>query len=532
MPGLLIGLIVDRMRIAKWQADALTSLAPGTEFILLNCTNTHFSRRPVKYGLYYLLNIVSLRSRRTSPVPVPDGLKIRATIDFESEYEGAWQRLPAPVIDAIRRAGPARLLKFGMGLLRVPDGLGCPILSYHHGDPRRFRGRPAGFHELSQGEALVGQVIQILSNRLDSGKVVAFAQTRVLPHSYKKTMAAAYACSPLLLRQAISNLLAGRTVALEPGGKNYRLPSNLAVLQFAAKLVAAKVGRLVQGALVEKEWQCASAPLEPTLGRLLSEFPPASDWLVAETPRQYSFLADPFPHPAGGLIVEALRRSDGQGDIVHIGGGQPRVLCTARGHYSYPATIDDDGTWFIVPEMAEWSEPRVYRVSNAGAEDIGALAIECSPRIVDPTLLRWRDGRFYLFGNKLEEGGDVLRLWSAESLFGRFSEHPASPVRISPLGARMAGKLFEADGELVRPGQDNSRSYGDGVFLFRVSTLSSESYEEVQIGEVRLGHVRGPHTLNFDSGKVIFDFYDSKIEFLAGLRRIRSRIAKRRAQIR
>ena len=518
------------MRIASWQADALARAAADCDLIVLNCTNSHFPRRPLRNGLYYLLNILSLRSDRTRAVPLPEGLRIRSTIDFESEQDGAWQRLPPALLERLGNEKPDCLVKFGMGLLRVPGDLPCPILSYHHGDPRRFRGRPAGFYELAKGAAMVGQVVQILSDKLDSGKVVAFAETRVSPHSYKATMADCYGLSPLLLAPALRNALAGRTLAIEPNGKNYRLPSNFTVLRFAASLAAAKLGRLARGAFVEKAWQCASAPVGPGLASLIAGFPPRQDWSVEPTPARYNFLADPFPHPSGGMLVEAFRRSDGQGDIVHVGAGEPAILCSGTGHFSYPATIAADGGTYMVPEMAEWSVPRIYRLTPGGAEDAGALDIEGSPRVVDPTLFAAADGAFYLFGNRLEEP-NVLRLWVADSLFGRFAEHPASPVRLSPLGGRMAGALFEADGRLVRPGQDYSRIYGDGVVLYQVTRLSRHDYQEEAIGEVRLAGVKGPHTLNFASGnfasgRVIFDFYGNRASALAWLRRLRSRAAK------
>lgn len=516
------------MRVASWQAEALSRAAGDCDLVVLNCTNSHFARRPIRHALYYLLNILSLRTERTRSVPLPEQLSIRSTIDFESDYDGAWQRLPPAVADLIRSEKPDCLVKFGMGLLRVPPDLGCPILSYHHGDPRHFRGRPAGFHELAQGEAMVGQVVQILSDRLDSGQVVAFAETRVSPHSYKATMADAYGLSPILLKPALRNALAGRTLAIAPAGKNYRLPANAAVLRFAARLAAAKLGRLVQGAFVEKAWKCASAPFEGGLHSLLGRFPAPGEWSVAPTPARYNFLADPFPHPSGGLLAEAFRRSDGQGDIIHVGDGEPRLLCTATGHFSYPATIAADGHVYMVPEMAEWSVPHIYRLTPGGAEDAGALDIHGSPRVVDPTLFAAPDGIIYLFGNTLQEP-NVLRLWVADSLFGRFTEHPASPVRLSPFGGRMAGALFEADGKLVRPGQDYSRSYGDGVVLFHVTSLSPEDYQEVAVGTVRFDGVKGPHTLNFASGRVIFDFYDNRFRIGAWLRRLRSRAAKIRA---
>ena len=51
--------------------------------------------RPLRHALYYLLNIVSLRSEGTRSVALPDGLNIKERIDFNSMKEGAWQRLSA-----------------------------------------------------------------------------------------------------------------------------------------------------------------------------------------------------------------------------------------------------------------------------------------------------------------------------------------------------------------------------------------------------------------------------------------------------
>jgi hypothetical protein len=184
-----IALIVGGPSVARWQAEALLQLADEAEFILLTCTNTRFTRKPFRHGLYYLLNLVSLKTAATRPVPLPSSLRIVERLDFEAERDGAWQRFPPEVLELLARERPEVAIKFGMGLLRVPDSLDCRILSYHHGDPRHFRGRPAGFHELLSGVPTVGQIVQIISNRLDSGAVVAFAETRVQPHSYRATMA-------------------------------------------------------------------------------------------------------------------------------------------------------------------------------------------------------------------------------------------------------------------------------------------------------------------------------------------------------
>jgi hypothetical protein len=524
-----IALIVDNLSIRQWQANSLLQLDDDAEFILLNCTNTRFTRKLFGHGLYYLLNLLSLKTPSSRPVPLPAALNIVERYDFAAEWDGAWQRFPPAVLDLLTARRPAVAIKFGMGLLRVPDQLECRILSYHHGDPRRFRGRPAGFYELLENVATVGQIVQIISNQLDAGAIVAFAETRVQPHSYRATMAESYRTSPLLLSRALRNCLSGHVLPIPPEGRNCRLPSNLTVLRFAGKLLIEKVRRLTYGALFEKAWEVASARADTrSPERLIEAIGQPGDWQTVHRPRNYRFLADPFPHPRGGVIVEALRRSDGQGEIIHFKDEVARILCTGPGHFSYPATVSAGGDWFMVPEVSEWTRPRIYRLTEQGCEYAAELDVEGAPRLVDATLHPGADG-VYLFANDAAEGSEVLRLWTADSLFSRFTEHPDSPVLISPAGGRMAGTLVEIGGQLCRLGQDCSRGYGRRIILFEVLEISRASYAERPADGLSLGGVTGPHTLNLQGGTAYFDFYRERFSPLAGLRRVRAALSKRRA---
>ena len=522
-----IALIVDNRSVASWQADALLQIAGDTDFILLNCTNTRLKRRAFRHASYYVLNLVSLKSPVTKRVPLPAALEIVQSIDFEAEQDGAWQRLPTRVLELLKTQKPEAAIKFGMGLLRVPDELECRILSYHHGDPRRFRGRPAGFYEMLGGVPTVGQIVQIISNRLDAGAVVAFGETRTQMHSYRATMAQSYRASPLLLQKALRNCLSGKVLPIEPSGRNYRLPSNWAVARFAVKLIVEKLRRLSYGALFEKAWEVASAEVGST-NELLAGMPLPASWRTVSRPRRYQFLADPFPHPRNGVLVEALRRRDGQGEIVHFGGDREEVLCSGSGHFSYPASVKVGTDWFMIPEVSEWTRPRAYRLTDDGCEPVAELKIDGAPRLVDATVHAADDG-IYLFGNIVSEGSEVLRLWTADSLFSDFVEHPESPIQISPAGGRMGGALLRLDGRLYRVGQDCSRGYGERVILFEIRSLSRGAYEEVRAGELTLDDVNGPHTLNVRDRTLFFDFYRDRFTALAGVRRIRAALAKRKA---
>jgi hypothetical protein len=520
-----VALLVDNMTVARWQADALQLLGDDVQFKVYNCTNPRRRRRRATYLPYYLVNFASLRTELTRKGDLPDAARAAPKIDFRRENEGNWDRLPQWVIDEINRDQPVAVVKFGLGLLRIPQDLSRPVLSYHHGDPRSFRGRPAGFYELLTGAEALGQIIQVLSNRLDGGAVLAFAQTRLHRHSYRATMHDSYAASRFLLRQAIASLREGRIQEIVPVGTLYQLPSIGLVLRFTVRLAVAKIRRLAYGALMEKEWRVAEAPMTSGFRPPFVDPVDPSKWREIDRPSQYQFLADPFPLPDGsGILVEALRSSTGLGEIIALQGKHYKRLLGGSGHFSYPATFTTkEGQW-LLPEVSEWSPPRLYSIENNSVEEIGVLNMPHHYRLVDPTFLEWK-GKIFLFANHLSDPDGVLRLWTANTILDQFKEHPASPVLMSPIGGRMGGAFITADGLLYRVGQDGSRAYGDGVLFFQIDELSAASYRERLIGKLRFRDFLGPHTINLGSRSVLFDFYRHRLRPLAGFRRVQRRLA-------
>lgn len=525
-----IGVIVDDRRLARWQVEALRTVADKYELLLYNCTNTRRAARSVRHAAYFLLNLLTIRNRLTKQIAFPADIQIAGAIDFEANYERGWQSLPDTLLERIAQDRPAVLLKFGMGLLRVPDGnrFPVPILSYHHGDPRAYRGRPAGFYEILQGADRLGQVVQVLSNQLDAGPVAAFAETRIHRHSYRATLLEALSISPLLLDRAIDNVVMGRTTTLEKG-KAYRLPSTPQVVRFCAKLLNSLTHRLLYGAVIEKRWNVAQAstPDGDPRSRLAS-LPVAEKWTLERLPSGYSFIADPFFHPGGGgILVEGMSKSTGLGEIIQLNDGEVSKLARGPGHWSYPATLCAGGEYFVVPETAQSGPVQLLRLEGASLQPVSNFSVVGNPRLLDPTLVE-HEGHFYLFANCLEEGAGVLRLWSSAILAGQFAEHPASPVRISPAGSRMAGNIVVAGKSLWRFGQDFTGDYGDGVFLFEIQQLSPAAYCEVERSRLKFADVHGPHTVNFDGSRMLFDFYRNRVSPFAGARRLRAAITARR----
>lgn len=531
-----IALIVDGGSLPRFKLDALDAVEGAEEVTVFSRTNARLTRRsPLRHGAYYALGLLTLRNPLTRFVPVAASRKrIAATISFETPYEGGWQVLPPEIVTALREGGFDVILKFSEGSLRAPPAaeLPVPMLSYHHGDPDHYRGGPAGFWEMAKGDAAMGQVIQVVTDGVDAGPVVAFAETKVLPWSYRGTLIESYRHSPLIINEAIRNALSGTRLPRPCTGSNRGLPSTLTVAAFVARMAVCFAARLLYGAAMEKKWHVSLASCPPSgpidlIGR--GTFPRSSDWQTLEAGKDHVFYADPFfSSEPPGILVEALKAGSGLGEIVLVGEGGSARVSELPGHLSYPSTLRLAGRQLVVPEMANFSPQRVFVLEAGAMKEIGPLPLEREERLVDPTLTE-HEGRLYLFANIKRIGSNALYLWSANSLEGPFSLHPLSPIRVSPSGARMGGSLLRYGGRLYRLGQDFRSGYGDGLFAFEIEALSADDYRERLLGSLRFTKVRGPHTLNVEGDRLLFDWYEDRFSPLAGPRRLLAKLRSRSA---
>jgi hypothetical protein len=532
LAGMTAALIVDGDGIERFAHEALQlALRRGLELrLILVCDNTTPPRRPVKHGAYYLYKLLFLRSRWTRDQPWKPLLAPDVPVHhFESEWEGIWQRVPAATIETLARARVDVVLRYGMTLLRDPDELPARygVLSFHHGDPAAYRGRPAGFYEVRDGADHVGVIVQRLSNRLDAGNVLAYGAVKVHPHSYRRTLDGAFAASTYLLVKALRALREGRNPERSGDGKNYRLPDNRTVLRFAWSLLGRKARRLTYGLLYQKRWylaQVVAPDLATATGtvdlELVEEYP---------VPPRYVLQADPVALDDGTVLCESVPR-EGQGRIVALRPDDMRELDTrllGDGHLSYPHVVHVDSRTYLLPEMAAIGPQRLgllddqLRISRTDA----LVGLE-DERLTDPTVLH-HEGRWWLFAGKPGSATEALFLWHASEVHGPYEEHPDSPVVLDPACARMAGPVQVIAGRLYRLGQDNRGAYGDGITVCEIVRLDTDQYEERPTARLQVPGRRGPHTLDRWNGTAIVDLYDDRRDASAGLRRVRTRLRAR-----
>jgi hypothetical protein len=512
-------LIVDNLSISDWQNSALGFASDCLNIkLILNCTNTNLQRLYLRHFAYYVLNIISLKNRQTRRVPC--SIAGAAVINFESGYNGSWQTIPVTVARVVKSMDIKLVIKFGMSLLKIDDSISdLDILSFHHGDPERYRGRPAGFYELYNNDKAVGTVVQKISNKLDAGKILTRAYSRAYRHSYKKTVEHSFLLSKFLLRKAVENYVSDQTVTLNKIGPSYTLPSNTTVIKFAFKLFNSKISRLLYGLFYEKRWNIVLLEIDYLHNDLVLSVGKGASPLVRSG---YRFYADPFFSAAGDKIrTEALNARNGLGEIIEL---QANNFCASvqplvkGGHYSYPCSFKDDDREYICPEVASHSAPYLLPEPFDGKTKEYLKGLE-NIKALDGTILK-HDNVYYFFCGLKHSSEECLYLYFSDKLNGPYKSHPKNPIVIDPSSARMGGKILRWGEKLYRFGQNNCYDYGNGITVSEIECLSKEHYSERKAASISFADAHGPHTLDISGNLAVLDFYSNQMSFGAAYRRV------------
>ncbi len=525
MKKIRAALIVDSQSLTFWQKTALDRAMDLIDIkLVLSCQNNFTKRRYFRNFLYYVLNFCCLRNSYTKRYSTNNiqGKKI----NFKCYFQGNWQGIPKPIHNELRNNKVEIIIKFGMSLLLIEDYLSkISILSFHHGNPEKYRGRPAGFYELLENQKKNGIIVQELTNQIDAGRIFAFGNSKIVHHSYKRTVKNFFAASKYLLRSAVINYTKKETISLNNEGKNYRLPSNLLVLKFLLTLLARKVSWLTYGVFIEKRWSVGMMNFKNTLRGTLT-IKKQNLEIVPQLPK-YSFYADPFFSLDGKKIrLEGLNKYNGLGEIIEVERNNifSQKVLLKNYHYSYPASFEINGEEFLFPEVAAHSEPQLIKIGQTHNNKIKLHGFE-KERLIDATLFFDKKTVFIFFGLQVNSE-DTLHLYFANDILSKFREHPCSPIKIDPEGARMGGGVLRAKNKLFRLGQNNCFRYGENLKVFEIIKLNRKVYEESLIGEINIKDGYGPHTWNVHKNKVLLDFYFETFSVFASFRRIMGKIKR------
>ncbi|TKY51711.1 Glycosyltransferase family protein 64 protein C5 [Spatholobus suberectus] len=213
-----------------------------------------------------------------------------------------------------------------------------------------------------------------------------------------------------------------------------------------------------------------------------------------------NFVADPFLFIQGNtyyLFYETKNSITMQGDIgvsksTDKGATwqQLGIALNEDWHLSYPYVFEHDDQIYMMPEGSKKGDLRLYRAVNFPLQWRLEKVIMKKP-LVDSFIIN-HGGRYWLFGSDHSGFGTKkngqLEIWYSNSPLGPWKPHKKNPIYNidKSLGARNGGRPFKYEGNLYRMGQDCGDTYGRRVRVFKIETLTSDEYKEV---EVPLGFV-------------------------------------------
>ncbi len=160
------------------------------------------------------------------------------------------------------------------------------------------------------------------------------------------------------------------------------------------------------------------------------------------------------------------------------------------------------GEWYCIPETYMDNKVTLFRMRKGPNDWEKLIDIIVNFDAVDSTVYHY-DGRFWLFCTRAsKEPVTELYLWWAPRLMGPWQPHQCNPVKCDVRSARPAGPLFENGGDIYRPAQDCSRTYGGGLAINRIDVLTPEKFGETVVKRI---------------GPVSHSFYTDGIHTLASL---------------
>jgi hypothetical protein len=359
---------------------------------------------------------------------------------------------------------------------------------------RHYRGGPAHFWEMYEGNPISGVILQVLTEQLDAGKVLykglfatqsssSLALNRVGPF---------WGASTFIIQKLRELHQYGwehvEQTTLSPAPylgrkKIYSNPSNWEMLRWLGPLPIRKLKRRPR----VQHWRLAiRAGGQSVLSSLGSNSAPdmrGFRWLDSPKGRYY---ADPFLIEVAGkpwLFFEDFDYATGRGRIscAEIRDSVMANLVPALErpfHLSYPCVFRDGNTLFMIPETRSNGTVELFRCARF--PDVWEMEkVLFSAQAVDTTL--WvDDGLYWFFVPMREPRGKGTQLWLfyAESLTGKWTPHPANPISTDVRSSRRAGAIFRHNGKVFRPSQDCSRRYGYSFTLNEIVVLNRCQYQE------------------------------------------------------
>lgn len=152
-----------------------------------------------------------------------------------------------------------------------------------------------------------------------------------------------------------------------------------------------------------------------------------------------------------------------------------KIVLEAPCHLSYPYVFKWQDNYYMIPETRALRRVQLYRAEEFPVRWRLQETLLKGRRFADASIFRYHD-RWWLF---TDSGNTTLRLYGSPELARGWKEHPRSPIIKKNLSiARPGGRVTMVGHHPVRFTQDCYPAYGNKVWAFKVTELTSRTYTE------------------------------------------------------
>jgi hypothetical protein len=541
-------------RLQRWQAECVRHLvASGIAAPVLTISETAASREGSSDAHTWLFRawrraIVMPRAAALSPVERIEELEAIPRILCHLARQGEFSVLADEDLDRIAGYDLDFILRFGSGAL-AGAVLTLPrwgIWSYRHG-AGPGQGGPLSRAADPEDRTAVRTVALIRDGDGSRAGAVLHQGSFREEATEARTLDAALLGSADWCARAACELALGQTARFE---REERRPALSDATQVTAPLpapeavprngsflvqLAGRSGVLVQKVLrklfFREVWSigCVSEPFDKLLER---GRPREVRWYPVAPGGD--FIADPFCLEGEGevqVLAEYFDAGRRKGRIVATrfreGAFLPGAITILDlpEHLSYPFLFRWRGDTWMMPEVAESGQIRLYRWDAASSGWSEAAKLLDFPGL-DSTLFE-HEGRWWLFCTRLGHISEYkLHAWHAPTPLGPWTPHALNPLKCDVHSSRPGGRPFIHNGKLYRPAQNGARTYGGALTLNWVRQLTPTVFEEEVAGALRPDpdgpYPDGLHTLCIAGAMTLIDGKRYEPVFSRWLRRGRT----------
>ena len=512
------GIIIDNGKLDNWQYQSLINALDYIDIkLVINITNTHYPKKKfLKYFFFYLIRLTTYNLSFTKKI----NLTKYSNITFKTKIikKNNYNYFNDQTIKLIKNHNINLLVKFGGGLLNISNlnFLKNGILSYHHGDPKKYRGRPMGFYEIINNEDKVGIIVQQIDNHIDKGKILSLNYSKIYNYSYSKTIKNLYSNSNHLLKKAIINLSINEEIKIEYSKKLYRYPSNILSIFFIFLILKNLIIKILNSIFYYNSWEIFYIEnfKELKLFDYLQNFNLIKFKTINKSKNEL-FISDPFVLN-DSILYESFSIKTKKGSIKNYNITENRIdpILSLKNHISYPYIIKYDRQSFLLPEMSKNLSQKIFQLNNNKITNEYSLLGFENYKIIDPSYFFFK-GKHYIFCGFENNSLDNLYLFHSDNIFGKYKPHQLNPIVVDPTCSRMAGNILINNNNLYRFSQNNSHNYGSSINIMKIVELSEKKYKEVFFNKIEFKDKFGPHTISFDKNIFATDGYLRKFSLFS-----------------